>query len=74
MSAGDQELVERIEALEIKSAYQEDTIEKLNTVVIEQEARLNACEQKMKLLMDKLKELQPESAASFDQQEIPPHY
>ncbi|MEM0912389.1 MAG: SlyX family protein [Pseudomonadota bacterium] len=74
MNEIEQDLQERIEALEIKSAYQEDTIDKLNTVIIEQEGRINTCERTMKLLVDKLKELQPNTSASFDQQEIPPHY
>ena len=74
MTSDGDDLLARIEALEIKSAYQEDTIEKLNQVIIEQEARASAVEQKMQLLIGKLRELQPEAATSFDEQEIPPHY
>lgn len=74
MTSDGDDLLARIEALEIKSAYQEDTIEQLNQVIIEQEARVSLVEQKMQLLIGKLKELQPEASTSFDEQEIPPHY
>ncbi len=74
MHADDENINSRIEALEIKSAYQEDTIEKLNSVIIEQEARIASSEQKISLLIDKLKEFQPEAGTSFNQQELPPHY
>lgn len=64
----------RLEALEVKVAYQEDTIEQLNAVVIQQRDLLDAHELKLKLLTEKFRELQQSDGNSFDVHEKPPHY
>lgn len=67
-------LMERLDYLEVKVAYQEDTIEKLNQILIEQQQSLELMERKMSVVSDKLKTLQTSDLPSADQIEIPPHY
>ncbi|GLR71427.1 SlyX family protein [Agaribacter marinus] len=67
-------LMERLDYLEVKVAYQEDTIEKLNQILIEQQQSLELMERKMSIVSDKLKTLQTSDLPSADQIEIPPHY
>ncbi|MCH8140260.1 MAG: SlyX family protein [Proteobacteria bacterium] len=63
----------RLEELESKVAFQEDTIQKLNDVVIEQDARIHDLETSFRLLLENMSaratgiEIEPED-------EPPPHY
>ncbi len=63
----------RLEELESKVAFQEDTIQKLNEVAIEQDARIHGLETSLRLLVENLRdratggEIEPED-------EPPPHY
>lgn len=63
--------------LESRLAFQDDTIETLNQLVIQQSEQLQRMEQKIKLLGQRLQQLQERSD---DQQtndpadEVPPHY
>ena len=64
---------ERTIELETKLSYQEDTIRELSRIVAEQEKRLARQEERMTLLLAKVKELSEfmeESPASRK----PPHY
>ena len=70
-----EELENRIEALESRYAFQEDTIQQLDDVIIEQRARLERLEKSLRLLVDDLlaqKNLDPPSAEEDDAP--PPHY
>ncbi len=63
----------RLEELESKVAFQEDTIQKLNEVVIEQDARIHGLETSLRLLVENLRDRA--TATEIDpQDEPPPHY
>ena len=65
---------ERIEALETKLTFQEDTIQVLNDALIEQQARIDHLEAMLKLVSERVlnapDEVQNESAP----EPPPPHY
>ena len=69
------ELLEHaIESLEIKLAYQEDTIEMLNQTVISQQKKLNAMEDLVNKLAEKIKSMPSADAGINNEVELPPHY
>ena len=69
------ELLEQaIESLEIKLAYQEDTLEMLNQTVISQQKKINALEELANKLADKIKSMPSPDAGINDATELPPHY
>lgn len=70
-----EELENRIEALESRSAFQEDTIQQLDDIIVKQRTRLEQLEKSLRLLVDDLltqKNLDPTSADEDDPP--PPHY
>ena len=64
---------ERLEALDIKIAYQEQTIAQLNEVVVAQHQRLDQLEKVCQSLRERLLSL-AEPGADLDAHEPPPHY
>jgi SlyX protein len=68
------ELQAQIEALEVKIAYQEDTIDSLNQTVIKQADKLESLELVLKQLVDKLKTANANDQGINDGLELPPHY
>ncbi|MDX1319593.1 MAG: SlyX family protein [Oceanospirillum sp.] len=69
---------DRIDELEIKLAFQDDTIEALNHVITEQDKRIKLLEDAVRQLYREMKEKADQDNTgieSFDPaQEIPPHY
>ena len=65
---------ERLETLEIKVAYQEQTIAQLNDVIVEQQRRLDELEARYKALLGQLEALAPPGGTPPDVPEPPPHY
>ena len=63
----------RLEELESKIAFQEDTIQKLNDVVIEQDARIHGLETSLRLLVENLRD-RATATEIEPQDEPPPHY
>jgi len=63
----------RLEELESKVAFQEDTIQKLNEVVIEQDARIHGLETSLRLLVENLRD-RATATEIEPQDEPPPHY
>ena len=63
----------RLEALESKVAFQEDTIQKLNEVVIEQDARIHDLETSFRLLLASIRD-QATGLEIEPEEEPPPHY
>ncbi len=64
---------ERLTKLESKLAFQEQTIETLNEVVIEQQEQIKKLEQEMKRLREET-EAFLDSGNTLPLQERPPHY
>ena len=67
-----QALSERIDALESRLAFQDDTIETLNKTVTEQWAKIDALARQLAALRQQLQEA--ESQMSRPASEPPPHY
>ena len=65
---------ERLETLEIKIAYQEQTIAQLNAVIVEQQRRLGELEARFQALRGQLDSLAESGGTSPDVPERPPHY
>ena len=63
----------RLEALEIKIAYQEQIISQLNEVILEQQRRLDRLESIYQVLREKLRSLEA-PGGDPDTHEPPPHY
>lgn len=67
----------RITELEIKTAYQEDLLQTLNTVVSQQQRQIDRLEMTCMLLHERIKSLSSGGLAGESPslaQEIPPHY
>ncbi len=69
-----QELAERIDTLESRFAFQEDTISKLNDVIVDQQTRLAQLEKTIRSLLERAAE--QENASDLDEPDDapPPHY
>lgn len=69
---------DRIDELEIKLAFQDDTIEALNKVITEQDKRLLLLEESVRRLYQELKEKEDQDGAGIEgynpAHEVPPHY
>jgi SlyX protein len=64
---------ERLINIEIKIAYQEDTIQELNNVVCEQQKQIDKLEATCEFLVNRVKVLS-ESTGDNIPNEKPPHY
>ena len=64
---------ERLEALEIKAAYQEDLLQHLNKQVFEQQKTIDQLQKAFVGMSARLKDLS-EGGADGDGHEPPPHY
>lgn len=63
-----------IEQLQMKVAFQEDTIESLNQALIEQQKQMDDLEFKFKQLVSKVSAIEPSNMASEKEEMPPPHY
>lgn len=64
----------RITELEVKVAYQEDTIEQLNCALSTQQKIMSDLEYKLQLISDKLKAMPVSDIGSNQIEPPPPHY
>ena len=65
---------QRCTELEIKLAYQEDSVKALNDVVCRQQERIDRLEQTCRYLMQRTQKVSQSSLAeSYDQEKPPPH-
>ena len=64
---------DRLDALEAKSAFQEDTIASLNDALVSQQTRMDALERLLDQVLEELKRLR-ESADPGEPDPPPPHY
>lgn len=69
-----EDLEHTLESLEIKLAYQEDTIESLNQTVIDQQKTIDLMTFKLEKIIEKVNSIQNSSSDSSDKVELPPHY
>jgi uncharacterized coiled-coil protein SlyX len=66
------DLSERVDALEARIAYQDDTIETLNATITEQWKQIDALTRQVAALNDRLQEAEARSPGPVN--ERPPHY
>ena len=65
----------RLIELEIKTAYQEDLLQTLNTIVGQHQHQITRLEATCKLLNDRIKILSTEGGGGGENvEEVPPHY
>jgi len=67
------ELLSKLELVETRQAFQEDTIESLNKEIIQQQQDIQNLELKVNILEERLKEA-AEATANPEHEEPPPHY
>ena len=72
-SHGAQPLSERLEALEIRVAYQDETIETLNATITAQWQQIDALTRQIKAFNDRLQQAEANAPAA-PTNERPPHY
>ena len=65
---------DRIIEMEIKTAYQEDLLQTLNTIVGQQQQQIDRLEATCRLLNDRIKSLSTEGGSGENIDETPPHY
>ena len=63
-----------IEQLQMKVAFQEDTIESLNQAIIEQQKQIDDLQFSLKRLDSKVSAIEPSNMASEKEETPPPHY
>ena len=65
---------ETLENLQIKIAYQEDTIETLNQTIIDQQDTITVLQLRLDKMVEKVRSISETSLPSEDNIELPPHY
>ena len=65
---------ERVTELESRVAFQDDTIQKLNDVIIEQQHQIDQLSAQMAAVKEQIQALVPELIADQSQETPPPHY
>lgn len=70
----DQKLATRLDALETRVAFQEQTIEDLNTTITDQWQQIERLRRELSRLTDEMRELEAGSDPSGRKDPPPPHY
>jgi SlyX protein len=69
-----EDILHRLEQLETRLAFQDDTIEQLNQEVTALSTETARLKSQLSLMVKKLKELQPGEVANQAEETPPPHY
>lgn len=69
-----QKLLSRIAELEMKVAFQEQTIEELNQALVDQQFALDKLQVQLRYFAEKFKGLATSNVASQAEETPPPHY
>ena len=67
-------LLQRLDELEMKVAFQENTIEQLNQALVDQQFIIERMQLQLRYLAQKLKDMQPSNIATQAEETPPPHY
>lgn len=68
------QLEQRIEDLECKVAFQEQTIDELNEALAQQQLLINKMKDQMKYVVGKMKNMETSNMADPNKEPPPPHY
>ncbi len=68
------QLEQRIEELEMKIAFQESTIEALDQQVIKLNNLVEEQQEKLRILISKIQQVEPSNIATQAEETPPPHY
>lgn len=68
------DLEARIEALEVRVAYQDQVIDDLNQAVIDQWKKIDALKRQLNELLDRVQEVEDNSGGPRAPEPPPPHY
>jgi SlyX protein len=63
-----------IEELQMKVAFQEDTIDSLNQALIQQQKQMDDLQFQLKQMVSKISAIEPSNMASEKEEMPPPHY
>jgi SlyX protein len=69
-----QKLIESIDALEAKQAFQDDIIEQLNSEIAAHQKYIFELQQQLKLLAGRVKDIKGNSVVDSADETPPPHY
>ncbi|NNN84835.1 SlyX protein [Vibrio sp. A8-1] len=69
-----QQLQQRIDDLECKLAFQEQTIDELNAALTQQQLLINKMQDQMKYVVGKMKNMDTSNLADPANETPPPHY
>ncbi|PSU45429.1 SlyX protein [Photobacterium aphoticum] len=69
-----EQLQARIDELEMKQAFQEQTIEELNQALTAQQFLIDKIQTQMKFMVGKVKGMEPSNMATEAEEPPPPHY
>ncbi|MDV7105434.1 SlyX family protein [Vibrio sp. TH_r3] len=69
-----EQLQQRIEDLEYKAAFQEQTIDELNEALSQQQLLINKMQDQMKYVVGKVKNMDSSNMADASEETPPPHY
>lgn len=69
-----EQLQQRIDELEMKQAFQEQTIDDLNEALTQQQFMIDKMEVQMRFLVGKVKGMQTSNMATESEETPPPHY
>ncbi|USD65523.1 SlyX family protein [Vibrio sp. SCSIO 43136] len=69
-----QQLENRIEDLECRLAFQEQTIEELNEALSQQQMQMSKMQEQMRFMVSKVKSMNTSNLADPSEETPPPHY